>query len=80
MNVEAYDLDSLRKIIRDLQEENRNLKDQLKTAGIAFSEQNHFSDGIEEIEDYDPDQGARIIRPFITIDLARDFYRMFHGR
>ena len=64
MNVEAYDLDSLRKIIRDLQEENRNLKDQLKTAGIAFSEQNHFSDGIEEIEDYDPDQGARIIRPF----------------
>ena len=26
MNIEAYDLDSLRKIIRGLQEENRSLK------------------------------------------------------
>ena len=29
MNIEAYDLDSLRKIIRGLQEENRSLKAQL---------------------------------------------------
>ena len=30
MNIEAYDLDSLRKIIRGLQEENKSLKAQLR--------------------------------------------------
>ena len=38
MNIEAYDLDSLRKIIRGLQEENRSLKEQLRQAGVAYNE------------------------------------------
>ena len=80
MNVEAYDLDALRKIIRELQEENRSLKEQLKQAGAAYNEQDYFSDRIEEYEEYDPDQGARIYRPFIKEDHARAFFRMFWGR
>ena len=55
MNIEAYDLDSLRKIIRGLQEENRSLKAQLRQAGAAYNEQDYFSDRIEEYEGYDPD-------------------------
>ena len=80
MNIEAYDLDSLRKIIRELQEENESLKEQLKQAGAAYNEQDFFSDRIEECEEYDPDQGARIYRPFITRDHAQAFFKMFWGR
>ena len=47
MNIEAYDLDSLRKMIRGLQEENRSLKAQLRQAGAAYNEQDFFSDRIE---------------------------------
>ena len=42
MNIEAYDLDSLRKIIRELQAENASLKAQLKQAGAAYNEQDLF--------------------------------------
>lgn len=35
MNVEAYDLDSLRKLVRSLQDENRRLKELLDKADIA---------------------------------------------
>ena len=80
MNIEAYDLDSLRKIIRELQAENASLKAQLKQAGAAYNEQDYFSDTIEEYEDYDPDQGTRIYRPFITKDHAQAFFKMFRGR
>ena len=80
MNIEAYDLDSLRKIIRGLQEENRILKEQLRQAGAAYTEQDYFSDKIEEYEDYDPDQGARIYRPFIKREHAQAFFKMFWGR
>ena len=48
MNIEAYDLDSLRKIIRELQGENESLKEQLRQAGAAYYEQDFFSDKIEE--------------------------------
>jgi len=80
MNIEAYDLDSLRRIIRELQEENNSLKAQLRQVGAAYNEQDHFSDTIEEYEDYDPDQGARIYRPFITREHAQAFFKMFWGR
>ena len=36
MNVEAYDLDSLRKLVRSLQDENRRLKELLDKADIAY--------------------------------------------
>ena len=80
MNIEAYDLDSLRKIIRGLQEENKSLKAQLRQVGAAYNEQDYFSDRIEEYEEYDPDQGARIYRPFITREHAQAFFKMFWGR
>lgn len=34
MNIEAYDMDSLRKMVRTLENENRLLKDNLKKANI----------------------------------------------
>ena len=44
MNIEAYDLDSLRKIVRILQKENTALKSKLKKAGIAFDAPNPLYD------------------------------------
>ena len=49
MNIEAYDLDSLRKIVRTLQIENEALKSQLKKAGIAFDAPNVFEETIESL-------------------------------
>ena len=42
MNVEAYNLDSLRKLIRDLQSENKALKMLLEKAGIPYAESEAF--------------------------------------
>lgn len=56
MNIEAYNLDSLRKLIRSLQDENRRLKEQLDKANIAYSPQNIFDEKTTTIEEYDPDQ------------------------
>ena len=36
MNIEAYDADSLRKMVRLLEYENKILKDKLKKAGISY--------------------------------------------
>ena len=80
MNIEAYDLDSLRKIVRALQKENEALKSQLKKADIAFDDFNPFEETIESINDYDPDQGERILGRYITENLARRFFAMFWGR
>lgn len=38
MNIEAETLDSLRKLVRELQKENTYLKEQLKKANITFPE------------------------------------------
>ena len=75
MNVEAETLDSLRKLVRELQKENTYLKEQLKKANIAFPENNVFEDKIEDTSEYDPDQGARIASRFITEEMANHFLR-----
>jgi len=80
MNIEAYDLDSLRKIVRTLQKENEALKCQLKKADIAFDAPNPFEETIEGINEYDPDQGERILGRYITEDLAKRYFAMFWGR
>ena len=80
MNIEAYNLDSLRRIVRRLFSENRRLKQQLKDANIAFDSENPFSESIEQTAEYDPDQGARINTPFITEKMVRQFFTMFWGR
>ena len=81
MNIEAYDLDSLRKLVRSLQYENDVLKEKLKKSNIPFSDVNPFEESIENNEEYDPDQGERIIYPgFITDDMAKRYFAMFWGR
>ena len=71
MNIEAYNLDSLRKLVRDLQKENRKLKNQLDKANIAYDSESIFDETIESAVEYDPDQGERIIGKYITEELAK---------
>ena len=81
MNIEAYDIDSLRKLVRSLQNENIVLKAQLQKANIPYENISHFEEQIENIENYDPDQGERIISPeYITDDMAKRYFAMFWGR
>lgn len=80
MNIEAYNLDSLRKLVRSLQDENRKLKAQLKKADIAYESENQFEEKIENAEEYDPDQGGRILSKYITEDLVNKYFAMFWGR
>ena len=78
MNIEAYDADSLRKMVRLLEYENKILKDKLKKAGISYEEVNPFEEKIEGAEEYDLDQGDRIINPpYITEKMAIRFFSMF---
>ena len=81
MNIEAYDADSLRKMVRLLEYENKILKDKLKKAGISYEEENPFEEKIESAEEYDLDQGSRIVNPpYITEKMAIRFFSMFWGR
>lgn len=80
MNIEAYNLDSLRRLVRSLQEENRKLKAQLEKANIAYEPENPFEEKIENAEEYDPDQGGRILSRYITEDLVNRYFAMFWGR
>ena len=80
MNIDAYNLDSLRRIVRRLFSENRRLKQQLKEANIVFDSENPFSESVEQAAEYDPDQGARINFPYITEKMVTLFFMMFWGR
>ena len=80
MNIEAHNLDSLRNMVRKLQAENQKLKEQLKAATIPFSTENIFEEKVENMEEYDPDQGERIVSKYITKDMARWYFSMFWGR
>ena len=81
MNIEAYNTESLRKLVRELQRENAELKEQLKNANIPYADINCFEESLVDNEEYDPDQGSRIINiPNITDDMARRFFAMFWGR
>lgn len=81
LNIEAYDADSLRKMVRLLEYENKILKDKLKKAGIYYEEVNPFEEKIESAEEYDLDQGNRIVNPpYITEKMAIRFFSMFWGR
>ena len=71
MNIEAYNLDSLRQLVWDLQKENRKLKDQLDKANTAYDSESIFDARIESAARYDPDQGEQIIGKYITEELAK---------
>ena len=81
MNIEAYDAESLRKLVRLLEYENKILKDRLKKENIPYDEIKPFEETIDNVEEYDPDQGERIVNPtFITEEMAKHFFSMFWGR
>ncbi len=75
MNIEVYNLDSLRKLVRNLQDENRRLKIQLEKANIVYESENVFEEKIENIEEYDPDQGGRIQSKYINYPFLLPFTR-----
>ncbi len=81
MHIEAYDIETLRKIVRSLQNENKSLKKKLKELNIPFENAFPFEEAIENIEAYDLDQGGRINMPeYISDDMARNYFKMFWGR
>lgn len=56
------------------------MKSQLKKVNIAFDSPNPFEETIESTNEYDPDQGERILGRYITEDLAKRYFSMFWGR
>lgn len=80
MNIEAYNLDSLRRLVRSLQDENKKLKTQLNKANIAYEPEFVFEEKIETSEEYDSDQGGRILSKYITEDMVNKYFAMFWGR
>lgn len=66
----------LEKRIHCLERENQHLKNLLADAGISYSEKEIG----EIVNEYDPDQGARIIPREITETDAKVFFSMFWGR
>lgn len=51
MNIEEYDKDSLRKIVRRLERENKSLKEKLDKANIPYDSINPFEENPEKAED-----------------------------
>ncbi|MBQ9608326.1 MAG: DEAD/DEAH box helicase family protein [Lachnospiraceae bacterium] len=80
MNIESYNLDSLRKLVRNLQTENSKLKELLDKAEIPYEEKNVFTDVLEETTDYDQDQGGRINSKWISDEMVIRFFSLFWGR
>ncbi len=80
MDIETHTLDSLRKLVRNLQAENKELRRLLDKAGIPCADSEVFSNVPDKAEEYDPDQGARINRQYIDRDMAVRFFAMFWGR
>ena len=56
MNIEAFNTDTLRKLVRNLQDENKKLKEKLDEANIPYEEINLFEQPIDKSAEYDPDQ------------------------
>ena len=56
MSIEAENLDSLRKLVRELQAENTLLKKKLKKANITYPESCIFEEKIENTSEFDPDK------------------------
>mgnify|MGYP003376549548 CR=1 FL=1 len=66
MNIETYDAESLRKLVRLLEYENRLLKEKLKKENIPYDEVNPFEETIDNVEEYD--QGERIVNKYMLND------------
>ena len=81
MKLEAYNIESLRNIIRRLQKENHELKELLHDNDIDIPVTEAFLDNEYKKEEFDEDQGGRIIAPeYITDKMAERFSAFFSGR
>lgn len=80
MNIEEYNLDSLRELVRNLQEENRALREELKRNHLPQVPGEAFEKSGRHPEEFDPDQGGRILSAFIDDRKANQFFSMFWGR
>ena len=79
MRIDEHNLDSLRKLIRDLQQENASLKAILRENNISYEDHSILED-LPVPDDFDEDQGARILPLHPTESLAKEFYSYFWGR
>ena len=77
MNIEAYNLDSLRRLVRELQIENKKLKAELEKNGIVCESKDLFENNMETLNAYDPDQGGRIISRYITQEMVKKYFPCF---
>ena len=74
MSLEGQNLESLRRMVRHLQEENKELKELLKKSHISFN------DSKEEMTTESIDEGAYIKDVYISDKLAAYFLTLFQGR
>ena len=79
MRPNEHDLNSLRGIVRKLQDENASLKKILDENGISY-ESDEIIDAVEIPDEYDEDQSGRIIPLDPDINMAKEFYSYFWGR
>lgn len=79
MRTVEQDLNSLRKLVRELQQENSKLKMLLQENAIAFEQEDVFQNA-EAIDEYDEDQGSRILPLKPDVQMAKEFFGMFWGR
>ena len=80
MNIEEYNLDTLRNLVRSLQEENKALREELKRNHLPQEPSDAFEKEGRHADNFDPDQGGRIQETFIDDKKANLFFSMFWGR
>lgn len=79
MRIIEHNLDSLRRLVRELQQENESLKNILADHNIPFESRNLLDDPTVP-DEYDDDQGSRILPFYPKEKDARAFYSYFWGR
>lgn len=67
-------------MVRDLQKENKELREILDQADIPYAKSEVFSEKPVSSEEYDLDQGGRINQQYIDKNMATKFFAMFWGR
>ncbi|MCL2427490.1 MAG: hypothetical protein FWD05_14280 [Oscillospiraceae bacterium] len=80
MNLEAYNINDLRALFRDLEKENQYLKTLLDKADIPFAFNEYFDSDPTELVEYDADQSSRINAYKLNHEIANKFFSMFWGR
>lgn len=78
--IEKYNLDDLRELVRNLEEENTKLKSLLNQNDISYDTNDVFDKPNITKVVFDDDQGSRILETEITEYLANRFFSMFWGR